>query len=290
MWVATILIHSLIFSYLNFFIPLSDTLIFSVLGNLIGSFLRAHHDQRLKIKTYLNQKTQTKLNQIQGRFLSFFFEGLVNINQKTLAILQPEDLLKPLQNLKGQNILQTTLKSCLELDDYLKGILSYTDLLNEKKLLISKTNFPIKPLLEKIKNQFSQALLEKKMEIYIFCPEEYEAYTDQTICSQILVNFYSNAIKYSPNKSVIYIHVHKSFKEYEISVTDQGKGIAKDQHDKIFEKFYRVQNDEVYKVKGLGLGLYLCKFFAFQIQSKIKLKSTISKGSTFSLTLKKAKK
>ena len=73
-----------------------------------------------------------------------------------------------------------------------------------------------------------------------------------------LTNLLSNAIKYSPDNGEIKVNLVKTGNSVEISVTDQGCGIAPEFQKKIFDRFYRVENN-IHTVKGTGLGLHLVK-------------------------------
>lgn len=102
-----------------------------------------------------------------------------------------------------------------------------------------------------------------------------------------LTNFLSNAIKYSPDNSPIYICVryHSDTDEVEVSVTDEGCGIAPEHQKKIFDRFYRVENN-THTVKGTGLGLHLVKTTIEKYhQGKIYVKSALGEGATFGFIL-----
>ncbi len=100
-----------------------------------------------------------------------------------------------------------------------------------------------------------------------------------------LTNLLSNAIKYSPENGEIKVCIHKQDDNAEITVTDQGCGIAPEFHDKIFDRFYRVENN-IHTVKGTGLGLHLVKTTIEKYHNgKVYVKSDIGKGSTFGIVL-----
>ncbi|WP_245954889.1 ATP-binding protein [Paenibacillus flagellatus] len=80
---------------------------------------------------------------------------------------------------------------------------------------------------------------------------------DEGLLEQVLVNVLGNAIKYSPDRSEIDISVSADEDELILSVADRGNGLAADEYDRIFEKFYR--SDATVHVTGTGLGLAICK-------------------------------
>ncbi len=114
-------------------------------------------------------------------------------------------------------------------------------------------------------------------------PENY-FYSDYTQLQIILSNLLSNAVKYHRiDQSDPYIEVRfkKSKDTITISIIDNGQGIPKENHTKIFEMFYRAST----QADGTGLGLYIVKEALAKIQGAIKLTSDEGKGSTFTITL-----
>ena len=100
----------------------------------------------------------------------------------------------------------------------------------------------------------------------------------------VLVNFLSNAIRYSPEKSDIKIDVKKLDAQVLFSVHDSGKGIDPKYKERIFEKFYQVPSTDTAKT-GTGLGLAISKDFIEAQGGKIWMESEIGTGSTFSFSL-----
>jgi two-component system CheB/CheR fusion protein len=97
---------------------------------------------------------------------------------------------------------------------------------------------------------------------------------------QVIMNFISNAVKYSQiNKEIIVkAEVHK--KMVRVSVTDFGIGLSPEQKEKIFERFYRVE-DQKFMTGGLGMGLYISTEIINNHKGKIGVESELGKGSTF---------
>ena len=102
---------------------------------------------------------------------------------------------------------------------------------------------------------------------------------------RVLNNLLSNAIKYSPENGKINVCMKKSGNYLDISVRDEGPGIAEEHIPKLFDRFYRVENS-VHTVKGTGLGLYLVKTSVEkQYGGQVYVKSKINQGSTFGIKL-----
>lgn len=100
-----------------------------------------------------------------------------------------------------------------------------------------------------------------------------------------LTNLLSNAIKYSPDNGEIKVNLTKTDNNAEITVTDQGCGIAPEFQKKIFDRFYRVENN-IHTVKGTGLGLHLVKQTIEKYHNgKVFVNSAVGQGSTFGIVL-----
>ncbi|HEY8458935.1 MAG TPA: ATP-binding protein, partial [Blastocatellia bacterium] len=100
-----------------------------------------------------------------------------------------------------------------------------------------------------------------------------------------LTNLLDNAIKYSGDAKEISVSVAQSAHFICVSVSDRGIGIAADEQEKIFEKFYRIGSGLVHDVKGSGLGLSLVKHIVLAHQGKITVRSKPGEGSEFTIHL-----
>jgi PAS domain S-box-containing protein len=109
---------------------------------------------------------------------------------------------------------------------------------------------------------------------------------DRDRVGQVITNFLSNAIKYSPQAKKIIIKSKSEKHSITLSVQDFGIGIPKEKKDRVFERFYRVEdgkNHETYG--GIGLGLFISSEIIRRQGGEIAVESTQGKGSTFSFTL-----
>lgn len=104
---------------------------------------------------------------------------------------------------------------------------------------------------------------------------------DSDRISQVMVNLVSNAIKYSPERSVIEVSLSQSEGTVLIQVCDQGKGIARDQIERIFDTFYRTPDAQSSTKQGLGLGLAISKGIVERHGGRIWCESEVDKGSMF---------
>ncbi len=98
---------------------------------------------------------------------------------------------------------------------------------------------------------------------------------------QVVVNFLSNAIKYAPPTSTVKIDCSRADKMVTVRVTDQGPGISKTAHAKIFERFEQVSSQDRTTGGGIGLGLAISKLIVEAHQGTIGVDSEVGKGSSF---------
>ena len=105
---------------------------------------------------------------------------------------------------------------------------------------------------------------------------------DKFAMASVITNLIENAVKYSPDCMPVHIDVYqKSNGKVCFKVADLGIGIADEEKPKIFNKFYRVGNENTRKTKGTGLGLFIVKQVLDHHQAQIKVKNNQPKGTIF---------
>ncbi|MGP8051504.1 MAG: sensor histidine kinase, partial [Desulfobaccales bacterium] len=125
----------------------------------------------------------------------------------------------------------------------------------------------------------------KEITVRLNCPEKLRARINAPLLEQALVNLIDNAVKYSPAGSAVQVEALRDGAEVVVRVQDQGVGIEKNQLDRIFERFYRVDAGRSRKVGGTGLGLAIVKHIAQAHHGRVTVASTPGAGSLFSLHL-----
>lgn len=106
---------------------------------------------------------------------------------------------------------------------------------------------------------------------------------NKTDMETIIKNLCDNSIKYGAQK--VDIELHSVRDRLQIKISDDGNGISKSEQKYVFEKFYRIQSDNIHNTKGLGLGLFLVKNIVEKYDGKIDLNSEKNMGTTFTITL-----
>ena len=112
-----------------------------------------------------------------------------------------------------------------------------------------------------------------------------EVFGDRNLIEQVLINLISNAIKYSPKGAWARVSVTQRNGQMAVSVQDNGLGIPKESVSRLFEKFYRVRNDDRKDIIGTGLGLSLAKQIIEIHGGIISVESEHGEGSTFTFTI-----
>jgi two-component system phosphate regulon sensor histidine kinase PhoR len=106
--------------------------------------------------------------------------------------------------------------------------------------------------------------------------------------SQVILNLVVNAIKYGNENGKVIVELVEKKKVVQISVIDNGPGIANEHLHRIFERFYRIDKSRAKNSGGTGLGLSIVKHIIQAHNGKIAVHSAENKGTTFEFKLEKA--
>ena len=156
--------------------------------------------------------------------------------------------------------------------------------IEENKLELQKQDFYINELVD----DTVQDLRFTNTQHHIEVVHEYKCkiHADKDRIGQVLINFITNAIKYSPDSKDILVKVQKyKNQRVSVSVKDQGIGIEKKNHVNIFKRFYRIGGKSEETYSGFGIGLYLAKEIIQRHDGSITVKSKKGKGSDFCFIL-----
>jgi two-component system CheB/CheR fusion protein len=227
----------------------------------------------------------TKINELQ--------KELMQKKDEFMSIASHE-LKTPITSIKGFLQLTTRLAKKSSADHHM---LTYIDKANKQ---LENLTFLVNDLLDvsKIhagKMQFnyshfnSKALIAECVddmqstedyEIIVEQVDDADIYADQHRIQQVINNFLSNAIKYSPDSKAVIISARLVEGQIRVSVKDFGIGIPSDKANMVFDRFFRV-DDTNYQFPGLGLGLYICAEIVTRHGGTIGVDSEEGKGSNF---------
>ena len=217
------------------------------------------------------------------------FMGMVSHELKTpitslkiyLQVLQREAA--KTENISQQNMLEKSLKQVDNMTGMINGFLNVSRL-DSGQLHLEKTSFDFHSLFSEIEDELQSTITThhfdfKASEPILVC-------ADREKISQVLHNLIGNAIKYSPNESVITIAYEPTGNDsLKVSVEDQGKGISEDDQHRIFERYYRIKDSNSGSIAGFGIGLYLCKEIVELHNGSVEVQSKLGSGTVFNFYL-----
>lgn len=250
----------------------------------------------LKIKTFYRIYEQNrKLNEVQEKLLEEIeFRKQAEHKKDEFISIASHELKTPLTSVKGYiQLLQRSLnrddttmaqnhleKASIQLEKLNELIV---DLLDISKIESGKMKFNMKSfcadnmvnnaieMLQQSNPDFKISKLGKTNEMI---------FGDEMRLEQVVINFITNAIKYAPGTNQVNVTVHIKDEKLYLAVKDFGIGISKEQQHKIFDKFYRVEENSN-RFNGLGIGLYICSEIINRHGGTIGVNSVPDEGSEF---------
>ena len=254
----------------------------------------------LKIKTFYRIYEQSrKLNEVQKALLEEIeFRKEAERKKDDFISIASHELKTPLTSVKGyiqllerglskgdiDNVKMHLSKAQVQLEK-LNGLIA--DLLDiskieSGKLKFNKQYFDMDPLLDSIIEVIHQSNPEFK--IIKDGKVNAKVFGDEMRIEQVVVNFLTNAIKYSPGTTEAHMKVRLENNELYLGVKDFGIGMQPEQVQRVFEKFYRVEETS-HRFQGLGIGLYISSEIIKRHGGKINVKSVYGEGSEFYFTI-----
>ncbi len=181
--------------------------------------------------------------------------------------------IKSLNKVEGQvNKMNTMIRSFLDLSRLEAG-----------KLNLVKERFYIDKLIMEVVEEI--LLIDKSHPIFYGDCKPVEVFADREKIGQVINNLLSNAIKYSAPGTKVKVGCGLNGGMVQVWVSDQGLGISKKDTEKLFSRFYRVENTPLKTVSGFGIGLYLSAEIVQRHNGNIWVDSEEEKGSTFYFNL-----
>jgi len=137
-----------------------------------------------------------------------------------------------------------------------------------------------------VTEQLAPLAQDNKLELINAVPEDIPLVeADMMRISQVLTNLVSNAIKFTPAGGRVSVYAQARDEHVQVSVQDTGIGIPQEALEKVFERFYQVDDSATRPYRGTGLGLTICKFIVEYHHGKIWAESSVGVGSTFHFVL-----
>ena len=237
------------------------------LQNNIRYLSRNLKNQKYVRKQYaqdISHELRTPITNLQ-LYIEAIKDGVIDVDEQTLS-----SLLEETQRLEG--LVVNLNKSFNDNSEYLKINKKEFDLSQHIKLILDT----IKPRLTKLDISLIEEIKDGVM-----------IYSDKDKISKIIQNLISNVIKEIKEDGLIRVSLYEDKNNIYIDIKDNGVGISDEKKEVIFERFYRIDDARNTKTNGHGLGLSITKNFVESLGGKIKLKSKLGKGSTFSVIFPK---
>ena len=175
-------------------------------------------------------------------------------------------------------------KSAIQQDLFIKDILNIS---RNSRLMVDKKKIEWQKLIDDTFDQLKYSVKDKSIDRKITISGNSNFYSDQRRIKVIFNNLISNAIRYSNGKDpIIEIDVNIKKTKADIVIADNGVGIDRKHHKKVFEMFYRATDINA----GSGLGLYIVKESVEKLNGEIDLESDLGKGTKFLISLPNLKR
>lgn len=157
--------------------------------------------------------------------------------------------------------------------------------LDKHKVKLKREKVDLSEIVHQVAEGFRLHLEPTQILIEEYYSENAYCEADKVHLINVIHNLLDNAFKYSGRNAQVRITVEQIDKKIYLSIADNGPGIKKEHHKKIWQKFYRVPTGNVHNVKGFGLGLNYVKYIISAHKWKIELESEEDNGTTFRLII-----
>ena len=225
---------------------------------------------------------ERELGELKSRFVSMASH---EFRTPLTAVLNSATLIEKYtdsnQQDKRQKHLARIRSSVKHLNDILEEFLS-VGRLEEGKIEARPTLTDIAALITEVVADMQGMLkTDQRIETELNCP--HSIWLDHSLLRKVLVNLLSNAVKYSGPGSVVRVQSICTNDQLRLVVEDQGVGIAPDDQQHLFERFYRAKN--VTNIPGTGLGLHIVAQYSQLLGGTVALTSELGRGTTVTLTI-----
>ncbi len=247
--------------------------------------LQLEMEQRKKVEAQIRSMLENEkgLNELKSRFVSMAsHEFRTPLGGILTSISLIAKYPKTEDQVKRDKHIQNVKKSVKNLTNILNDFLSL-DKLDQGKVSSSPSRFDFIHFIEEAVDEIRDTSISKHDIVCIHKDSEIMIFQDKEMIRNVVINLISNAIKYSPEQSIITINAQKTDSKLILSIEDQGMGIPLEDQKHLFERFFRAQN--VTNLQGTGLGLNIVKRYLDLMGGEIECMSIENQGTTFKVSL-----
>ncbi|MCH8299235.1 MAG: PAS domain-containing sensor histidine kinase [Candidatus Marinimicrobia bacterium] len=260
--------------------------IYTILRSVVIGKDGERHGWVISFKDETNQK---RVELLKDEFFSLLFHeirtplniilGFLGIlSEKIISHLDEEEIIYFENVQEGASRLQRTIEDLLEFANLSVNVPSKVE------------KFDLKESVEEVLISLGEYLAEKEISVVLKADDDnYELLGYKSIMLNALGHLIDNAAKFSPDGSKIKIQIADMDDVYHLEIIDRGKGISPDNIDRVFDRFYQVEQFFTRTVGGLGLGLSIAKKAVSIHGGEISISSKLDEGTTVMLKLPKQK-
>ena len=260
--------------------------IYTILRSVVIGKDGERHGWVISFKDETNQK---RVELLKDEFFSLLFHeirtplniilGFLGIlSEKIISHLDEEEIIYFENVQEGASRLQRTIEDLLEFANLSVNVPSKVE------------KFDLKESVEEVLISLGEYLAEKEISVVLKADDDnYELLGYKSIMLNALGHLIDNAAKFSPDGSKIKIQIADMDDVYHLEIIDRGKGISPDNIDRVFDRFYQVEQFFTRTVGGLGLGLSIAKKAVSIHGGEIIISSKLDEGTTVMLKLPKQK-
>lgn len=218
--------------------------------------------------------------------LVFFTNISHELRTPLTLIADPVEMLLEDKGIKGKTreLLKMVQRNARALQQLVGSILDFRKIQNGK-MELTLSRFDLVEALKFWTGDFKLTAERKKIQLHLdvsdFAKEPSVIIADKEKLARIVFNLLSNAMKYTPAGGDIFVSLHQEGDRFRLDVRDTGKGISKEEADKVFERFFQAKG----AASGTGIGLALVKSFVELHHGEARVESELGKGADFIVVL-----
>lgn len=231
------------------------------------------------------QTAYRKLEELDHLKTEFISIAAHELRAPLAVILTYAELLEAEATGQVQQHLSQVTDGALQLKSVIDEMISLREI-DTGEAEVHITDVVISTCIDNALDNLRMLALGKQQNLVVDAPADLPvARGDERLVFMILSNLLSNAIKFTPDGGTITVTARADDEKVTITVHDTGKGIPQDELERIFERFYQVENSLRRRHGGIGLGLALAREMAKLVHGRIEVQSTVGQGSSFALVL-----
>lgn len=242
---------------------------------------------QLTLKENINWRLQQEkkylfeVEQLKHNFVSLISHDLKTPIAKIQAIC--DRLMTKDQNAETIEGLESLRRESSELHRYIQSILRVSRI-ESRDFRLNREALDINEIIETVIQQVNPLAAQKEIQLKKNLEPMFSLEFDAILIQEVILNLIDNAIKYTAHGGVVEVRSQEMDDQVIFSVKDNGSGIKKEDQAKIFQKFYRGENQKM-NTKGSGIGLYLVKYFIELHGGRVFLESQPGEGTKIGFQL-----